>query len=87
MNEVYKMLLYGIYSQQIPVVKQTIIRKLCTTILATSLLLNNIIIIIIIMSVMQLGHLLAPSGLTYPEVFQRSNMIPSASWTVVIICI
>ena len=34
-------------------------------------------------SVMQLGHLLTCSGLTYPEALQRSTMIPSARWTVV----
>jgi len=40
------------------------------------------IIIIIIIYVMELGHLLTCSGLTYPEVSSKV-MIPSASWKIV----
>jgi hypothetical protein len=35
------------------------------------------------MCVMELGHLLIRSGLTYPEVLQRYAMILSASWGIV----
>ena len=41
------------------------------------------IIIIIRMSVMELGHLLTRSGLTYPKSLQKSAMIPAASWGIV----
>jgi hypothetical protein len=33
-------------------------------------------------SVMELGHLLTRSGLTYPKSLQRSAMIPSAGWGI-----
>jgi len=39
-------------------------------------------IIIIIIYVMELGHLLTRSGLTYQKPLQRSAMIPSASWGI-----
>ena len=40
-------------------------------------------VIIIIIYVMELGHLLTHSVLTYPEVSSRSNMFPYACWGVV----